>query len=161
MFEVPFNSVVKYSLAIVTDPGSRNNQLCFMKVGDDAGCRAVWLFTAAISYARDSSARLWLKYLRGRLAYHRFACSLPSSTPARCFPQGAPEIVLSRCTEYMYGGATRPIDDAFTADWLDAYERFGSMGERVLGLACASQPSRTRALSLRTQGPKDVWGPLP
>ena len=78
-FEIPFNSVNKFAITVVADPGNSKQHLCFMK--------------------------------------------------------GAPEIILSRCSDYMYNQRSRPIDDDFREEWTSAYERFGSMGERVLGFA--------------------------
>ena len=77
--EIPFNSVNKYAITVVADPGNAKQHICLMK--------------------------------------------------------GAPEIILTRCTEFMTAKGTRPIDDDFKEDWQAAYERFGSMGERVLGFA--------------------------
>ena len=81
VFEIPFNSVNKWSLAVCPDPGQPAKQhLVFMK--------------------------------------------------------GAPEIIMARCTHYMTsGGGVRPIDDEFREEYVAAYERFGSCGERVLGFA--------------------------
>ena len=88
VFEIPFNSVNKWSLAVVPDPGQPAKQhLVFMK--------------------------------------------------------GAPEIIMARCTDYMaLGGASRPIDDDFREEYVSAYERFGSCGERVLGFAYAVVPAQ-------------------
>ena len=47
--------------------------------------------------------------------------------------KGAPEIVLGRCSHFLYNGHERPIDDEFRAEQAGAYERFGFMGERVIG----------------------------
>lgn len=52
--------------------------------------------------------------------------------------KGAPEIVLARCTHYLSSsGAERPIDEEFLAEHAAAYERFGFMGERVIGALLA------------------------
>ncbi len=59
------------------------------------------------------------------------------------FMKGAPEIVLARCTDFMYLSGTRPIDDDFKEEYTAAYERFGCCGERVLGLAYKVIDSRT------------------
>ena len=80
VFEIPFNSVNKWSLAVVPDPaGPQRSHIVFLK--------------------------------------------------------GAPEIVMSRCSDFMYHGGTRPIDDDWREEYTAAYERFGSCGERVLGFA--------------------------
>lgn len=84
-FEVPFNSVNKFAITVVADPGNSKQNLVFMK--------------------------------------------------------GAPEIILSRCSDYMYNGRTRAIDEDFKEEWQNAYERFGSMGERVLGFAYKEIPA--------------------
>jgi len=54
--------------------------------------------------------------------------------------KGAPEVILRRCTHYVYHKAERPIDEAFREEFQHAYERFGSCGERVLGFAYAFAP---------------------
>jgi sodium/potassium-transporting ATPase subunit alpha len=97
VFEIPFNSVNKWSLAVCPDPGQPAKQhLVFMK--------------------------------------------------------GAPEIIMARCTEYMaLGGASRPIDDDFKEEYVAAYERFGSCGERVLGFAYAVIPAQ-KAETYATEG---------
>ena len=80
VFEIPFNSVNKWSLAVVPDPAAPlKSHIVFMK--------------------------------------------------------GAPEIIMARCTDYMYHGGSRPIDDDWREEYTAAYERFGSCGERVLGFA--------------------------
>ena len=80
VFEIPFNSVNKWSLAIVPDPAQpTKTHIVFMK--------------------------------------------------------GAPEIIVARCTDYMYHNTTRPVDEDFMEEYTSAYERFGSCGERVLGFA--------------------------
>jgi sodium/potassium-transporting ATPase subunit alpha len=89
IFEIPFNSVNKWSLAVVADPGMpAKSHIVFMK--------------------------------------------------------GAPEIVLARCTEFMYSAGTRVIDDDFREEYAAAYERFGSCGERVLGFAFKVIPAVAR-----------------
>lgn len=80
VFEIPFNSVNKWSLAVVPDPAA------------------------------------------------------PSKTHV-VFMKGAPEIILARCSTFMYHNSTRPLDDEFREAYTSAYERFGSCGERVLGFA--------------------------
>ncbi len=80
LFEIPFNSINKWSLAVVADPGApQKTHIVFLK--------------------------------------------------------GAPEVVLARCTEFMYNAGVRAIDDDFREEYAAAYERFGSCGERVLGFA--------------------------
>ena len=54
--------------------------------------------------------------------------------------KGAPEIILARCATYIFGREERPIDDAFCEHFTHTYERFGAMGERVLGFAYAYAP---------------------
>jgi len=54
--------------------------------------------------------------------------------------KGAPEVVLARCSHYMFRGEVRPIDARFKAEFNDSYERFGSMGQRVLGFASLELP---------------------
>lgn len=49
--------------------------------------------------------------------------------------------MLARCTTYMHRGGERPIDEDFKEDWTNAYERFGSCGERVLGFAFRVVPA--------------------
>ena len=51
------------------------------------------------------------------------------------FMKGAPEIILARCSHYMYQSGVRPLDEDFKEVYTSAYERFGSCGERVLGFA--------------------------
>ena len=59
--------------------------------------------------------------------------------------KGAPEIVLGRCSHYLYNGVERPIDDEFRQEHGGAYERFGFMGERVIG-ACVWNEHNERGL---------------
>ena len=72
--------------------------------------------------------------------------------------KGAPEIVVKKCTKYLSqppahgaggagggGGVERPIDADFTASMNAAYERCGSLGERVIGFAYARVPARSAA----------------
>jgi len=54
--------------------------------------------------------------------------------------KGAPEVVLGRCSHYMRRGARLSIDETFRADFEEAYERFGNLGQRVLGFAALDLP---------------------
>jgi len=47
----------------------------------------------------------------------------------------APEIIVKLCDKYMSRGKVLPIDDEFKHNFQQAYETFGSFGERVLGFA--------------------------
>jgi sodium/potassium-transporting ATPase subunit alpha len=58
--------------------------------------------------------------------------------------KGAPEVILRRCSVYAYHQAERAIDDAFREEFTHAYERFGSLGERVLGFAYAMVPPASK-----------------
>ena len=55
--------------------------------------------------------------------------------------KGAPERVFERCTSFFFAGAELPIDDEFRRSWEAAYERFGVLGERVLGFAYRVVPA--------------------
>ena len=83
VFEIPFNSVNKWSMAVVRDPGA------------------------------------------------------PEGSPAShvAMLKGAPEVILARCTSYLHNGREKEIDDEFRDEYLQAYERFAFMGERVLGFS--------------------------
>jgi magnesium-transporting ATPase (P-type) len=77
--------------------------------------------------------------------------------------KGAPEIVVKKCTRYLApppqafggggafaaaasaGGVERVVDDSFLAAMNAAYERCGSLGERVIGFAYARAPARSAA----------------
>jgi magnesium-transporting ATPase (P-type) len=59
--------------------------------------------------------------------------------------KGAPERVIDRCSFYFDNGTEVPIDDAYRLEWGKAYERFGVMGERVLGFAYRLVPARDPA----------------
>jgi magnesium-transporting ATPase (P-type) len=54
--------------------------------------------------------------------------------------KGAPEVVLKRCTHFMRRGEVLPIDARFTVEFQEAYERFGNLGQRVLGFASLDLP---------------------
>jgi magnesium-transporting ATPase (P-type) len=71
-------------------------------------------------------------------------CELPGKPGTHLLLlKGAPERVAALC-----GGAARdaggaaPVDDAFHADFLAAYERFAAGGGRVLGFAARTFPAR-------------------
>ncbi|EDQ86731.1 uncharacterized protein MONBRDRAFT_28084 [Monosiga brevicollis MX1] len=49
--------------------------------------------------------------------------------------KGAPEIMLSKCSTYLFRGQTRQIDEDFKDAFMSAYNRFGASGRRVLGFA--------------------------
>jgi magnesium-transporting ATPase (P-type) len=52
------------------------------------------------------------------------------------FVKGAPERVFARCTHHLTAtGEELAVDAAFREAWERAYERFGVLGERVLGFA--------------------------
>jgi magnesium-transporting ATPase (P-type) len=56
--------------------------------------------------------------------------------------KGAPERIVDRCSHFLWNGKERPIDDDFRIDQTAAYERFGCLGERVLGFAYKVFPGR-------------------
>ena len=58
--------------------------------------------------------------------------------------KGAPEVILARCTHYQYHQGVQPIDATFHEEFTHAYERFGSLGERVLGFAYALVPPTSK-----------------
>lgn len=49
--------------------------------------------------------------------------------------KGAPEVVISKCSNYSDRGQTKPIDDAFRASFAASIVNFGDRGQRVLGFA--------------------------
>jgi magnesium-transporting ATPase (P-type) len=49
--------------------------------------------------------------------------------------KGAPERILDRCSQFLYNGTERPIDEDFKLDFQASYERFAFSGERVLAFA--------------------------
>jgi len=63
-----------------------------------------------------------------------------SSEKRTLLMKGAPEVILARCTHFLRRGEIHPIDDRFKSEFTDAYERFGSMGQRVLGFAMLDLP---------------------
>ena len=88
LYEIPFNSVAKYAIAIVADPEAPQTHIVFMK--------------------------------------------------------GAPERILERCSHALQDGKEVPADDAgFQSDFQAAYERFGFLGERVLGFAYRAFPAQS------------------
>ena len=99
LWELPFNSVNKYMMAVVKDPGAR------------AGA--------------------------------------PGGGSHVAMMKGAPEIILSKCTHYLHNGVEKAITDEFRSEHQAAYERFGFMGERVLGFAykCFDGPRDAAAYS--------------
>ena len=58
--------------------------------------------------------------------------------------KGAPEVILRRCTHYQHHQGIQPIDATFNEEFTHAYERFGSLGERVLGFAYAVLPPASK-----------------
>lgn len=56
------------------------------------------------------------------------------------FMKGAPEVIVARCSRYMRRGELLPCDDRFKAEFTEAYESFGSRGQRVLGFAMYDLP---------------------
>nr|CAI99409.1 P-type ATPase [Pythium aphanidermatum] len=52
------------------------------------------------------------------------------------FMKGAPEVIINKCTSYVnLEGEQCGIDESFRADFMHAYELFGSNGRRVIALA--------------------------
>ena len=54
--------------------------------------------------------------------------------------KGAPEVILQKCSTWLHGKTEHAIDDAFREEFNHVYERFGALGERVLGFAFATVP---------------------
>jgi len=54
--------------------------------------------------------------------------------------KGAPEMVLSRCSQRLAYGVPVPIDEEFKAQFTAAYESFANQGERVIGFAYMDLP---------------------
>lgn len=102
VFELPFNSVNKYALAITRDPETHSRHILMMK--------------------------------------------------------GAPERILDRCTHYLHNGEEKPIDDDFKAEYQAAYERFGFMGERVLGFAYKAFHGRDPSIYKRDENSYPTQG---
>ena len=48
--------------------------------------------------------------------------------------KGAPEKILERCSTIMINGKVLPLNDELKAQYQDAYEEMGGLGERVIGL---------------------------
>ena len=63
--------------------------------------------------------------------------------------KGAPEVILQKCSTWLHGKTEHAIDDAFREDFQHVYERFGALGERVLGFAFATVPSARADAYLR------------
>ena len=59
--------------------------------------------------------------------------------------KGAPEIILTKCVNYVRNNAVVPIDADFSADQQRAYERLAGDGMRVLGFARTVIPARPLA----------------
>lgn len=53
----------------------------------------------------------------------------------RLLMKGAPEVILTKCTHYMFSGQIIPMDEDFKQAFQEVYEAFGNNGERVLGFA--------------------------
>ena len=49
--------------------------------------------------------------------------------------KGAPEVVLEKCSHYVYDGENYPIDPAWKEDFLTTNATLGKWGERVMGFA--------------------------
>ena len=58
----------------------------------------------------------------------------------RLFMKGAPEVVLAKCSTYLFRGEQKPIDAEFKASFDAAYRNFGNRGERVIGFAWQELP---------------------
>jgi magnesium-transporting ATPase (P-type) len=54
--------------------------------------------------------------------------------------QGAPEVVIKRCSVYLNGTETLPIDAEFMKLFEETYRELASTGERVLGFAKKTLP---------------------
>jgi sodium/potassium-transporting ATPase subunit alpha len=63
--------------------------------------------------------------------------------------KGAPEVILQRCGTWLHGKTEHPIDDAFREEFTHVYERFGALGERVLGFAYAFVPTARADVFMR------------
>jgi hypothetical protein len=54
--------------------------------------------------------------------------------------KGAPEVIIARCSHYMRRGEIIAMDERFKSEFQQAYESFGSKGQRVLGFAMLDLP---------------------
>ena len=63
--------------------------------------------------------------------------------------KGAPEVILQKCSAWLHGKTEHAIDDAWREEFQRVYERFGALGERVLGFAFATVPSARADAYLR------------
>jgi magnesium-transporting ATPase (P-type) len=70
-------------------------------------------------------------------------CALPADPRTHLLLlKGAPERVLALCGGAARDGGEGPLDEAFHADFVGAYERFAAAGGRVLGFAARAFPAR-------------------
>eukprot|EP00048_Salpingoeca_helianthica_P021743 m.14196 g.14196 ORF g.14196 m.14196 type:complete len:1391 (-) comp6355_c0_seq1:24-4196(-) len=139
VFELPFNSRNKFSIAILAP---------FHKTGAMRGGLTAAHSTSDLSvdddhhthhHPRGPGRRSRAVTLSGvgQLTEYEEIDPLPSeSYGCRIVVlKGAPEVVIARCTHYMDRGYRHPIDDHFQAEFDAVYKRLGSKGERVLGFA--------------------------
>eukprot|EP00199_Chlamydomonas_sp_CCMP681_P000009 CAMPEP_0119101430 /NCGR_PEP_ID=MMETSP1180-20130426/476_1 /TAXON_ID=3052 ORGANISM="Chlamydomonas cf sp, Strain CCMP681" /NCGR_SAMPLE_ID=MMETSP1180 /ASSEMBLY_ACC=CAM_ASM_000741 /LENGTH=1208 /DNA_ID=CAMNT_0007085549 /DNA_START=49 /DNA_END=3675 /DNA_ORIENTATION=+ len=59
----------------------------------------------------------------------------PAGSPPLMVLKGAPEKVWERCTHIISNGEVHPLTPEWEAKFTEAYEKLGSLGERVLGFA--------------------------
>ncbi len=110
--------------------------------------------TALFNFVRQRQSIELLRYHHPKVydvpfnSRNKFALSvmkphgLANESPNRrtLLMKGAPEVVLKRCTHYMRRGEVKEIDDRFRSEFQESYERFGNMGQRVLGFASLELP---------------------
>lgn len=74
--------------------------------------------------------------------------------------KGAPERVLARCNSYIYRGESKPKDERFSEAFNSAYERFGSLGERVIGFASLELDAQNKVVYTSDNWPQDGYSYL-
>jgi len=146
VFEVPFNSRNKFALTVVKTyhPGTKKKVAVKPRRTDttDQNLSSPMFTPAHHARAPLSLAEIEMNQfaLDGTTPQLR-AVTEPIIVPEEIVPEaprvllmkGAPEIILGRCSTYLYRGQIRNIDDEFLAAFQDVYETLGGNGTN----ACA------------------------
>ncbi len=89
-------------------------------------------------HALDNATRVHESPFDSNTKHMATTCSLPKHKGYRAYLKGAPEVVLSMCSQIYLDGESLPLEEQHRESILEAYQRLASRGERVLGLAWCS-----------------------